>query len=101
MQIVPYRASYAPKLSQIIIRNLLEINIRDYSRKEMERTAQSFGIPQVMEMAAWRKIFVALEEKGACRYSYSGAFWGYGKGTIIFLQSLYSPNFMGVELAAG
>ncbi len=46
MQIVPYRASYAPKLSQIIIRNLLEINIRDYSRKEMEHTAKALAFPR-------------------------------------------------------
>lgn len=95
MKIVPYRVSYAPKLSQIIIRNLLEINIRDYSRKEMEHTAESFGIPQVMEMAAWRKIFVALEEREPVGILTVVPSWGYREGYYHFLTIFVQPEFHG------
>lgn len=62
IRIVDYNPIYANMLSQIIIRNLMEINSKDYSLEEMEQHSLHFSPEKISEYALERKIYVAIED---------------------------------------
>ena len=67
MQIVGYQEKYAEKLSEIVIRNLVEVNSRDYPTREIRRLILGFGPEQIRNFAQKREIFVAAEGDGPKR----------------------------------
>lgn len=58
--IVDYKKEYSPALSDIITRNLLEINSKDYSYETMKDHALDFTPEKIDEFSKDRKIFVAV-----------------------------------------
>lgn len=61
MQIVGYQEKYAEKLSEIVVRNLMEVNSKDYPMRQIRQLILNFGPEQIQHFAAKRKIFVATE----------------------------------------
>jgi len=61
--IVNYRDEFAESLSYMIIRNLLEVNSKDYSIEEMKRHSLSFAPDKIREYSTSRTIFVALADQ--------------------------------------
>ena len=61
MQIVGYQEKYAEKLSEIVVRNLMEVNSKDYPMHEIRRMILNFGPEHIQSFAAKREIFVAAE----------------------------------------
>lgn len=60
-EIVDYKREYAPALSNIITRNLLEINSNDYPLEEMRKLALDFTAEKIDQFSKIRKIFVAIK----------------------------------------
>ncbi len=63
IRVVSYQDEYAPALSEIVIRNLKEINSRDYSAEEIENHVQAFSPEKIREYARDRIVLVALDGK--------------------------------------
>jgi len=61
VKIIEYTSDFAGRLSEIIIRNLIEINSKDYPLEEMKRHALSFSPEKIEEYSKNRKIYVAAE----------------------------------------
>lgn len=60
VKIIEYVDEYAGTLSDIITRNLLEVNIKDYSEEEIERLVLEFTVDKIMDNSKHRKIFIAI-----------------------------------------
>ena len=60
-KIVDYKKEYTPALSDIITRNLTEINSKDYSHEIMKNLALDFTPEKIDEFSNNRKVFVALD----------------------------------------
>jgi len=63
IEIVEYNSSYAKKLSDIVIRNMTEILIKDYPLEEMKQLSLNFLPEKIEEYSRKRKIYVALEDE--------------------------------------
>ena len=61
MEVVGFEDRYAVEISEIIIRNLIEVNIADYDLEEMEEMSGRFQPEDIKKLAQYRHTFVALE----------------------------------------
>ena len=59
-KIVDYNDKYKNDISNIIVRNLLEINVKDYGAEKMQKDALRFTPEMIAELSKTRKFFVAL-----------------------------------------
>lgn len=57
-----FEEAHAARLSEIIKKNLLEINIKDYEESLMERVANSYSPGRIQEIAAAAHMYVVLRE---------------------------------------
>ena len=57
-----FEDSHAERLSEIIKKNLLEVNINDYEDSLMERIAESYSPERIREIAAQTHMYVVLRE---------------------------------------
>ena len=62
METIEFEDRHAAALSEIIIRNLLEVNSVDYGLEEMEDMAKRFQPEDVKELAQCRHTLVALDK---------------------------------------
>ena len=62
IEIKEYEDKYAKEMSNIIIKNLLEINSKDYGLEYIQKSAKEFTVPEIQKNFQKRtKVFVALE----------------------------------------
>lgn len=59
IQVRQYREGDAPPLAALIRQNLLEVNIRDYPREEMEVLAEQYCAERLRQLAASARFYVA------------------------------------------
>lgn len=63
IRIEEYKEKYAKQMSEIIIRNLLEINSKDYGIEYAKEHAKEFEVDEIKENFPKRaKVLVALED---------------------------------------
>lgn len=62
IKIVEYESKYCNDVSNVVIRNLLEINSKDYGLKKMEEHSLMFTPEKIEEYSKNAKIFVAINE---------------------------------------
>jgi len=58
--IAEFTNEYAAAVSDIVVRNLLEVNTADYPLEEMQAVARNFTPKAIEGFARWRQIYVAL-----------------------------------------
>lgn len=62
IEIKEYENKYTEEISKIIIKNLLEINSKDYGIEYVQKSAKEFTVPEIQKNFPKRtKVFVALE----------------------------------------
>jgi len=93
MQIVGYQEKYAEKLSEIVIRNLVEVNSRDYPTREIRRLILGFGPEQIRNFAQKREIFVAAEGDEPIGILTIEPSWNGPKGEYYFLTIFVQPEY--------
>lgn len=93
MQIVGYREEYAEKLSEIVVRNLLEVNARDYPIHKMRQIILNFGPEQIRNFAAKREVFVAIEGDEPVGILTVAPSWSGKKGEYYFLTIFVQPEY--------
>jgi GNAT superfamily N-acetyltransferase len=62
-KIVEYSSDYCNEISNIVIRNLLEVNSKDYGIDKMRKHAVRFTPEKIDEYSKEDKIFVAFDNK--------------------------------------
>lgn len=78
IQIVDFKEEYAEAISNIVTRNLLEINSKDYGMEQVKLHALNFTPEKIREYSRQRTIFVALADGApagtlsVCRDIYGG-----------------------------
>ena len=66
----------AEVISSIVRRNFLEININDYSQKEMEALAKTYGKDKILNINCFAHSYVALVDKQLVGCGSIASFWG-------------------------
>ena len=62
IRITEYREEYAKEMSDIIVKNLLEVNSKDYGIEYAKKQAEEFSVEKIKETFPKRtKVFVALD----------------------------------------
>lgn len=61
MRIVSFDTSYAGAISNIVIRNLIDVNTADYDLEEMQEMSKGFQPNDIVNLAKSRQTFVAVE----------------------------------------
>lgn len=84
IEIKEYDEKYADKISEIVIRNLLEVNVRDYGEEFSKEHAEEFTTEKIKEAFKSReKVYVALLDDNVVGtagiakswYNDDGEFW--------------------------
>ena len=95
IKIVEFKDEYAEKLSEIIQRNLFEVNIEDYPKEEIAKMAESFTKEKILEFPKVRKVFVALDGDEPVGTLSAAKSWGGQDGDYHFLTIFVSPDIHG------
>ena len=61
--IVPYRSGYATALSEMVCKNLKEVNSRDYPPEEIQRLVNTHQSDGLHALACLGKTYVALQNE--------------------------------------
>jgi len=94
IEIVEYKSEYAKDISQLIIRNLLEVNINDYKYEEMEEHVKKFSIDSLNEMFEKReKVFVALDNQKPVGTAGIEKSWNNADGEYWVLTVFVNPDY--------
>ena len=69
-------AADAPTVSKLISRNFLEINIRDYTRDEMEHLSETYSPDKVLDISRNAHMYVACTDDSVIGCGAISSFWG-------------------------
>ena len=84
LEIKPYNDTYADSISEIVIRNLKEVNIKDYGQEYIEKQVPEFTKDKIKENFKTReKVYVAFSNNNVVGtaglakswYNSDGEFW--------------------------
>jgi len=84
----------ATTVSKIICRNFLEVNIKDYSKEEMERLSEIYNSDKVLEVSSYAHMYVACIEKKIVGCGAISSFWGKQDESIL-LTIFVLPELQG------
>ncbi|MDD3186897.1 MAG: GNAT family N-acetyltransferase [Bacilli bacterium] len=91
-KITNYESKYAQSISDIITRNLLEINSKDYGIKAMKEHALNFTPKKIEEYSQTGKIFVALIEEKVVGTLRVDKYWYGNEYDYVFLTIFVLPE---------
>ena len=104
MNIEPFQTHQAKAVSDLIRRNLLEINSQDYPREYITYLVDCFSPAEIEENARTQHIFVALEEGQVIGTSGLANFGSAEKpdyfGVAVFVEPEYQEQGIGKQLMA-
>jgi len=66
----------ATTVSNIICRNFLEVNIKDYSKKEMEELSKIYNSDKILQISGYAHMYVACIDKKIVGCGAISSFWG-------------------------
>ncbi len=61
MLIRRFEAKDAKEVSELVCRNFMEVNIKDYPAEEMEQLANSYNAERILNIASFAHMYVACE----------------------------------------
>lgn len=99
-KIVDYKKEYAAELSDIIIRNLLEVNIKDYSLEKVKELSNSFTAEKVDGFSKQRKVFVAINNDKPIGLACAAKDNIGNDDDYVILTVFVSPDFHGKGIGA-
>ena len=94
-EIVDYDSKYCYDISNIITRNLLEINSKDYGLEKMRKDALRFTPEMIEHYSKESKIYVALDKDKPVGTLRVAKFWGGGEYDYVFLSIFVLPEYHG------
>jgi GNAT superfamily N-acetyltransferase len=84
----------AATVSKIICRNFLEVNIKDYSKEEMQHLSEIYNSNKVLEVADYAHMYVVCIDKKIVGCGAISSFWG-SKDESILLSIFVLPELHG------
>ncbi len=94
IKIVDYNIKYLSQVSELIIRNMLEVNSKDYSMEEMEKHSKKFSEENLEEVFAKRnKVFVAIEDDKVLGTAGIEKSWYNDDGEYWILSVFVNPDY--------
>lgn len=81
-------------VSEIICRNFLEVNIKDYSKDEMEHLVQVYNSEKILDMNNWTHFYVACVDDNVVGCGSVASFWGKEDESIL-LTIFVLPELQG------
>ena len=84
----------ATTVSRIICRNFLEVNIKDYSKEEMESLAEIYNSEKVLVVADYAHMYVVCIDKKIVGCGSISSFWGKQDESILLTISVL-PELQG------
>lgn len=81
-------------VSKIICRNFLEVNIKDYSKEEMEALSRIYDSNKVLDIATYAHMYVACIENEVIGCGAISSFWGSEEESIL-LTIFVLPELQG------
>lgn len=76
LEIRRFNNNDATTVSKIIRRNFLEVNIKDYSKEEMEQLSEIYNIDKVLQVAGYAHMYVVCIDKRIVGCGAISSFWG-------------------------
>ena len=76
LEIRRFNNNDATTISKIICRNFLEVNIKDYSKEEMELLSEIYNSDKVLEVASYAHMYVARIDNTIVGSGAISSFWG-------------------------
>ena len=95
VKIVEYKDEYADKISELITRNLTEVNIKDYPQKEIDRLVALFTPDKIILIQNARKTFVAIINNQPIGTLSVAKSWNGDEGDYQFLTIFVLPDYHG------
>lgn len=94
IEIKEYEEKYAKEISDVIIQNLLEVNIKDYSMEYVKKTAEEFTEEEIKKAFPIRtKAFMALEEGKVVGTASFDKSWYSDDGEYYILTVFIKPSY--------
>ena len=84
----------AKVVAEIVCRNFLEVNIKDYPKDEMERLAKTYDKNKILEMNNWAHSYVACSDNKVVGCGSIASFWGKENESIL-LTIFVVPELQG------
>lgn len=84
-------------VSKIICRNFLEVNIKDYSKEEMEHLSEIYNSDKVLEVAGYAHMYVVCIDKKIVGCGAISSFWGSTDESIL-LTIFVLPELHGTSI---
>lgn len=63
-------------VSKIVCRNFMEVNIKDYSRTEMEHLSETYNSKKILDISGYAHMYVACLDKTIVGTGSIGPYWG-------------------------
>lgn len=94
LKIRRFNESDATEVSKIICRNFLEVNIKDYSKNEMEKLAEIYNSEKVLQINGYAHLYVACIKDTIAGCGAISSFWG-SEDESILLTIFVLPELHG------
>jgi GNAT superfamily N-acetyltransferase len=94
-KIVGYNSTYCNEVSNIVTRNLLEVNSEDYGMEKVRKHILEFTPEKIEEYSKGDKIFVALDDKKVVGTLRVASDWYGGKDDYVLLTIFVLPEYHG------
>lgn len=89
-----FQTEDAQKVRNLIVRNFLEVNSKDYGRKAMEKLAEIYGVEKILQIASYAHMYVFELESEIVGVGSISSFWG-SKTESILLTIFVLPELHG------
>lgn len=96
IEIKEYEEKYADEISEIVIRNLLEVNVQDYGKEFSKKQAKEFTVDKIREVLKTReKVYVALSNNNVIGTAGMTKSWYNDDGEYWILTVFVKPEKQG------
>lgn len=96
LSIRKFEKNDADTVSKMICRNFMEVNIKDYSKKEMEELAKTYNADKLKQISEYAHMYVACMDNKVVGCGTISSFWGKQDEsillTIFVLPELHSQG---------
>lgn len=93
IKIIPFEEGHSEKVSELIIRNLIEINSTDYTIEKIEKLVNEFTPEKIRSYRHERQTFVAVDNEMPIGTLSVVPSWDNIKGSYVFLTIFVLPEY--------
>lgn len=76
LKIRKFKDEDVKRISEIVRRNFLEVNIKDYSKSEMESLSEEYNSEKILEITSYADMYVACLDDKIVACGAISSFWG-------------------------